>query len=557
MPFESVLRTGAAALVATVVSLGGRAHAQSTGGTSQTQGTASTEEPSPPPAEGTTKSTSPQKSDAVTYSRPPSSFQRPVPGKHGFLEPKPGKGATLFTPGGEVTFYGNLDLAFEGSTKGISGLTAPSTGEPTPAGNGGWMADISTNLSYIGVRGFQSLGNYLNFVYQLETQLDVAATAGSPNTNSNSGTVVRGALTSRNSYIGLSSPWGALKFGKSDPPYKLSTARMNPFSGMIGDNQVVMSNTGGDNRVEFGTRLDHSIWYESPNLHGLTFSALFSPGQNRSDLSDNIPAGESDCAGGNIPGSGGTGGPNSSVPGSPIACNDGAFSDAFSVSAAYEWGPVYATTAYERHQKVNRNSDIYAIYGVFPLPAAVTGFDTADVAPEDAFKVGAQITLPTKTQVSGIFERMHRYVPSFLEFQNERSRTGFWLAVSQQLTADDSVHFGWAHANSTPGDPGQHNTANFDVGNGGMAGGPNPDNVANLYTAAIKHQLGPNVLAYFTWAMTVNHPLAHYDLGAGGRAVTTDCHDASLPASGDTQANPHCWAGGRLVGVSLGLNGRF
>jgi len=34
-----------------------------------------------------------------------------------------------------------------------------------------------------------------------------------------------------------------------------------------------MGNTGGDNRVEFGTRLDHSVWYESPvlaNMFSLT-----------------------------------------------------------------------------------------------------------------------------------------------------------------------------------------------------------------------------------------------------------------------------------------------
>ena len=562
MLFESVRRIGTAALLTAAIAVDGRAHAQSSQGASVSkQETTSSEgasNPGQPSTEaGTTQSTSPQKSDAVTYSRPPTSFQRPVPGTHRFLEPKPGKGTTLFTPGGEVTIYGNLDLSFDGTTKGISGFTAPTTGEPTPAGNGGWMPALSTNLSYIGVRGFVSLADYLDFIYQLETQLDVAATAGTPNTNSNAGTVVRGALTSRNSYVGLSSPWGALKIGKTDAPYKLATARMNPFSGMIGDYQVVMGNTGGDNRVEFGTRLDHSIWIESPTIFGVSFSALYSPGQNRSDFSDNIAAGASDCAGGNIPGSGGTGGPNSSVPGAPIACNDGGFSDAFSLAATYLGGPIYAFAAYERHQKVNRNSDIYAIYAVFPLPAAVAGYDTADVAAEDAMKFGALITLPTKTEIGGFFERMHRYVPSIIQFQNERTRTGVWFVVSQQLTHADSVHFGWARANPTPGDPGQHNTANFDVGNGGTAGGPNPDNEANMYTAAIKHQLNPNVLLYLAWAMTVNHPFAHYDLGAGGRAVTTDCHDASLPASGDTQSNPRCWAGGKLVGFSMGLNGRF
>jgi len=43
-----------------------------------------------------------------------------------------------------------------------------------------------------------------------------------------------------------------------------------------------MGNTGGDNRVEFGTRLDHALWYESPKFGGgFQFNALFAPGQNR------------------------------------------------------------------------------------------------------------------------------------------------------------------------------------------------------------------------------------------------------------------------------------
>ncbi len=58
--------------------------------------------------------------------------------------------------------------------------------------------------------------------------------------------------------------------------------------------------------------------------------------------------------------------------------------------------------------------------------------------------------------------------------------------------------------------------------------------------------------------MTANHQYAHYDLGAGGRGVTTDCHDASNPdTTGTDPANgaPRCWAGGapKLQGVSLGI----
>lgn len=445
-----------------------------------------------------------------------------------FVQRKEGAGIVFLTPGGEVQLYGNLDVSMDITTKGLDS-TYPSGG--SPVGKVGWQPAISTNLSYVGVRGKQDMGNAVDFVYQLETQIDIAATSGTVNTTSNNDTVVKGALTSRNSFIGLAGPeWGAVKIGKTDAPYKNSTARMNPFSGMLGDYSVIMGNTGGDNRVEFGTRLDHAIWYESTNYNGLSFSALVAPGQNRVDDGSLIASGESSCAGGNAPGSGAL----------PPTCNDGSFGTAYSAQIAWQSGPLYATAAYELHRDVNRTSD---------LP----NLDPRDVGRERAMKVGVQYVFPTRTTVSAIYEDMKRSIPSDLEFQNERTRKGYWLAVTQILTDKDNLSFGWAHANASPGDPGQHNTP----------GGANPDNAANMYTLAFKHLVDKQLTLYADWAMTVNHSAAHYDLGAGGRAVTTDCHDSSPLAAFDpttggvTGDGPHCFAGGRLEGVSAGMDFRF
>src|ERR1700693_4726512 len=161
------------------------------------------------------------------------------------------------------------------------------------------MPAVSTNSSYLGVRGYQNLpGLEANFIYQLELGFDVSATPGLKESNSQLSDNVNGAMFNRNTYIGFGSPtWGAIKIGKTDAPYKTSTAAFNPFAGQIGDYSVVMGNTGGDNRVEFGTRLDHAIWYESPTLGGFQINALFAPGQNRDTDSSNIAAGESDCSG--------------------------------------------------------------------------------------------------------------------------------------------------------------------------------------------------------------------------------------------------------------------
>ena len=502
---------------------------------------------------------------------------------HGFLEHKKGNPLTFYTPGGEITGYGNIDVSFDDTTKALGGNinTNPAfTGgsEPFPIGNFGWLPAISSNSSYLGVRGFQRIPDFpFNFVYQLELGFDVSATPGLKQSNSALSDTVNGTMFNRNTYIGFASPeFGAIKIGKTTTPYANSTGGFNPFAGQIGDMRVIMGNTGGDNRVEFDTRLEHSIWYESPTIGGFQWNFLFSPGQNRSDISDNIPAGSSDCAGGNDPQSGGL---------FPNGCNDGSFSNAISTNLSYTNGPFYATVAYERHFAVNRQSDISGIYGVgannlttyqittpflpvngvpngpfgqFPNATQLAAFN-ADVGDEDAFKVAALYTFPTKTTVGGIFEMMHRYVSPLIAFQNERQRNGTWLFFTQELTPVDSFSAGWAHAFKAVGDPGQHNTplsATVVIpGTGGAAAADN-SNQADMLTATYKHKFGPNLTWYTAVAATINGPSAHFDLGAGGHGVTTDCHSA-FGATGGSNSDPHCWVGPTLAGVSTGMQWRF
>jgi predicted porin len=522
---------------------------------------------------------------ATRTATPPPALEAPEIDKngHGFLEHKKGNPLTFYTPGGEITGYGNIDISFDDTTKSLTNMNL--NGASPPVGNFGWLPAISTNTSYLGVRGFQRIENFpLNFVYQLEVGFDVSATPGLKQTNSQISDNVNGSFFNRNTYVGFASPeFGAIKIGKTTAPYENSTGGFNPFAGQIGDMRVIMGNTGGDNRVEFATRLDHSIWYESPTIAGFQFNLLFSPGQNRSPISDNIASGESDCTGGNDPTSGGL---------FPNGCNDGAFSNAISTNLSYTNGPFYATVAYERHFAVNRQSDISGIYGAggagmttaqltnpntcpfggtfqgtpnappaacFANATQLAAFN-ADVADEDAFKVAALYTFTsTKTTVGGIFEMLHRYVNPLISFQNERQRNGTWLFLTQELTPVDSVSFGWAHAFRAVGDPGQHNSPASPTvvipGTGGLAAADN-DNAADMLSANYKHKFGSNLTWYTAVAATINGPSAHYDLGAGGRGVTTDCHDA-FGGSGGLVSQPHCYVGPVLAGVSTGIQWRF
>jgi predicted porin len=458
--------------------------------------------------------------------------EAPATSRAPFIRLKPNSGATFLVPGGgEVQIYGNFDVSFDYATKGLKSDYGDNGGRPV--GKVGWEPAISSNLSYIGIRGMHPINPELAFVWQLEGGIDISATPGIKETTSNTSFAVNGALFSRNSYIGFDSPaWGAVKIGKNETPYKTSTDRLNPFSGMLGDYRVILGNTGGDNRVEFGLRASHAIWYESPTWSGFSMKAMYAPGQNRDDTSSVVPAGEPDCSGGNIPGSGAT----------PPTCNDGSFGDVWSISAAYARGPLYATIAYERHKNVNRTSDL-------------DNQDPRDVADESAFKVGGQYKLPTRTTVDVVWEKTMRSLPSDLESQNERERpNAWWLALTQELTEKDNVSFGWAHAGKSKGFLGVHNTPDTQT---------SFDNSANMYAIAWRHLIDKSLSVYADYATTINRADAHYDLGAGGHGVTVDCHDATpttaldLTSGNIVNTGPHCFAGGHLQGFSVGVDYRF
>ncbi len=390
-----------------------------------------------------------------------------------------------------IQLYGHLDVSLDDMSKGIAGKTQ---GGNTATGKLGYQPDLSSNLSYIGVRGGREVQSGLRFVYQVETQIDVTATPGPSTVPDNT---IKGAFASRNSYLGIASDWGAVKLGKTDTPYKLSTARMDPFSASIGDYNSIMGNTGGDNRAEFDGRLSHALWYESPNMGGFRVNALWAPGQNRSADNSTPASGEPDCTGGNQP-----------------PCNDGSFGSAYSIDGVYQAGPLYAIVAYERHSDVNRTGDDPVQVGI---------------ANEQAYKAGVQYKFGGTT-LNGIIERMTRGAPN-PDF-NERQRNGFWLAATQKVSEKDDINVGWAHAGKTPGDP--------------TVGTP-VDNASNLLALGYKHHFDRQANWYAVLARQDNHSAAHYDLGASGHGITTDCHDA----------NGNCFVGGKVQGVSVGMQYNF
>lgn len=433
------------------------------------------------------------------------------------LQDKSGSALTFKFGGGELTFYGHADVSMDYVDNGLSDRVGA-------VGNNGGMGEVSSNQSYFGIRGSHTLNDSLTGVFQLETEVAYSSTPGPSLIDPQ----IKNALGSRDSYVGLKGAMGALKIGKSDAPYKKSTSSMDPFSSSLGDYNSIIGNSGGDNRAEFDTRMPHAVWYESPEISGMNFQLLMSPGQNRGADNELVARGEPNCTGGNA---------------GPV-CGDGASGSQYSTAVTYRNGPIYGLIAYELHQNVNRTGDQVADFnGTMP----VTG-----TANEDALKAGLQyLVQETRTTINLIFERLHRNAA--VDTFNERTRdVATWLAISQKVTSSDELNFGWAHAGSTPGDPGGVN--NQTIG-GAPANVSGPvDNQANMFAIGYKHRFADNKTSlYLVGAQMQNQTGAHYDLGASGHGTVVDCKDGNPGGDGTGS----CFAGTTITAVSMGMTYDF
>jgi hypothetical protein len=232
-------------------------------------------------------------------------------------------------------------------------------------------------------------------------------------------------------------------------------------------------------------------------MGGLSFAALFSPGQNRSTDTGLYAQGEPDCTGGNS-----TAGLNGNN-GQPNPCVDGSYGNAFSTALTYQAGPLYAIAGYEVHKNVNRRGD-----EIDP--------GTIGVRDEMAYKVGLQFTFPTRTTLDFIVERLKR--DAITPALDERTHTATWLALTQHLSPFDDLNLGWAHAGRTPGQPEAGVQDRY--GNDAPPGSSN--NAANLYSIGYKHRFVDNrTTTYLTFSRLKNEYWAHYSLGAGGHGLPT------------------------------------
>jgi len=418
-----------------------------------------------------------------------------------------------------VTIYGHADVSGD--------VFNPSVFDQ------GTKFGVSSNGSYFGIRARHNLAPYgwdgFAVVAQFEEQVDVAAAP-----------TERASFGTRDSYLGMETPWGAIKAGKSDSPYKKATAAFDPFANTLGDYNSIMGNTGGDNRAEFDWRMNNAIWYESPIWYGLQFSAMYAAGQNYApDNSDYAYGSLFQCTGAAARGSGsnfpGTGG---AVPGNigGNGCTDGSYGDAVSVALTYKNGPWTAIAAYELHEGVNRHGDD----GLQPgLVAPVFLFNGEQVFTgvhnEWAVKAGGGYRFdlpwgPLQTYAYYEWLRRENADPAF----NERQRDGVFASLTQYV-GPWSFSASFAHAFRTPdcsatptcvsGNPAMLSFNDPAVAQAATLQGNQVGNSATQWAIGTRYRFSNWASWYLVGAQLTQSAGAHYCLGASGHGYQVCSRD--------------------------------
>lgn len=184
------------------------------------------------------------------------------------------------------------------------------------------LYQVSSDNSYIGFKGSEDLGGGLAAIYQLEVGFD--AEGGNNNLSKTGALAGTNSFIYRNTFVGLkSSDFGTVLLGKHDTPYKMATSKLDVFGNEPADYRNIIGNMDGVS--VFAQRPGNVIAYVTPNFSGFTGAIAYVAGNELGNNTATTSAG-----------------PYTSV----------SNADAWSVAGMYDNGPIYATLAYEKHNKV-------------------------------------------------------------------------------------------------------------------------------------------------------------------------------------------------------------
>ncbi len=171
----------------------------------------------------------------------------------------------------EVTISGAINI----------GLVLGKSSSDTAGNPGLTNQSLNPHYSNFNLSSTDDIGNGNKIIFNY--QFDVSGTSSANPTRAG------GAISNRNSYIGVAGSWGAFKMGTNENVYERLQYQSDPLDGAVGPggNLNILSTPGAGTVFEVGQagcaataaagcvgfyrRAEQQIWYESPNWNGFTF----------------------------------------------------------------------------------------------------------------------------------------------------------------------------------------------------------------------------------------------------------------------------------------------
>ncbi len=360
----------------------------------------------------------------------------------------------------DLTFYGTL-LEF-GDVVRTSGATAAGSAAgasqvPTFSGaNLPSRARVTSGTSNLGFKGQLEVAPGVRAVFQVESA--VSPDGDAPN-----------AWASRNSHVGLATPWGTVSYGLWDTPYKLPVLFVGPVRGLNPFDNAITANpgfgvpatttqtgrAGAKADAAFNRRQGNSVMYWSPVVEGVSARLAYSVAEGRTTASATAPS---------------------------IAPS------LFSGLVSWDRGPFGVRYAYERH------ADFFGLAQLGGAAPSLTNTGSTD----EGHELVAFYAFPSGTKVSAIVERLsYRSDDATAGNVRRYARNALYL-LAQQRRGDHQLWLSYGAA---------------DKGTCALTGGAACSTAglgAAQYAAGYSYALSKSVDLYAAWYRMQNDRSAGY-----------------------------------------------
>ncbi|HEY6098442.1 MAG TPA: porin [Anaeromyxobacter sp.] len=365
-------------------------------------------------------------------------------------EKKPPRGTFAIGEKSQITINGRAWAEFHDA----SADAGSASGATTVADR--WR--LHNDSSYLRVRGEHEFATEWKAIAQIEAEFGIDGENGLPF----SGT--------RNTGVGVATPFGTVILGRWDSPTKQTTIGLDPFVGtgifgyynVFGQQQASATSSGAN---RWDRRLNNSLSYTSPSVAGFTVLAAYSVGETPR---------------------------NGTLPVDPYTASG---------ALHYRYGPLYLGVSYETRKDCG-NPDADAPGGPSCNQAAL-GSATQPKGTDQAIRVGASYAIKsTFTKLAAAYEHIALEADATATAAKKTlSRDVYWGSITQGVFTDRHqliLNYGVATSVSGQG------VFADDAGTG-----------ASYVTAAYRFWLYPDTDVYAAFTQVKNERNASYRFGSG------------------------------------------